>query len=43
VYLADEKNHGTGFPSGIEETLVNVISSWPGHAVQVISNLVSVK
>lgn len=28
VYLADEKAHGVGFPSGIEPLVADVISSW---------------
>ncbi len=29
VYLADEKNHGTGFPVGIEQVVEKVIDTWP--------------
>jgi hypothetical protein len=28
VYLADEKEHGTGFPKGIEQLVQDVIASW---------------
>jgi hypothetical protein len=32
VYLADEEEHGLGFPRGIEKTLARVIASPLGHA-----------